>query len=157
TTRRFSSTVRLPKMRRPWGTRPTPSRAIFCGGRPTSERPPSRMSPPTIDGGVSPQSARTSVVLPMPLRPSSAIALPSSTESVTPSSTWAVAYETLRSVTSSTSFPPTEVDGLDGRVGPDLLGGAVGERDAVVEAQHAIDELERERHVVLDEQERDVA
>jgi hypothetical protein len=83
--RRFSSTVSRVKIRRPSGTWTTPSPTIAAGARPSSDFPansmmPSSMAPPTP--GRTPDTARTSVVLPAPLLPSTATTprSPTSTE-----------------------------------------------------------------------------
>ncbi len=65
----------------PSGTWPTPRRAIASGVRPTSWVSPSSTDP--WRGLTSPEMVLTSVVLPAPLAPSTAVMLPSGTESET--------------------------------------------------------------------------
>ena len=67
---RFSSTVSERKMLRSCGVQPTPRRARACGGSWAMSSPPSQMRPPKRV--VTPISVSISVVLPTPLRPSSA-------------------------------------------------------------------------------------
>ena len=67
---RCSSTVRLAKICRPSGTRPRPRRAMRCAAPASTGSPRNTTSP--LRAGCRPQIVRTSVVLPMPLRPSSA-------------------------------------------------------------------------------------
>jgi hypothetical protein len=64
--------------------------ATACGRRPMSVSPCQRMSPPRTCGGCSPMIERISVVLPMPLRPSSATTSPAPTVSDAPHTTWAL-------------------------------------------------------------------
>ena len=73
-------------MRRPCGTSPTPRRAIACEGSFSIGSPAKRMWPER--GGVKPITERISVVLPTPLRPSSAVTRPLSARSETPCRMW---------------------------------------------------------------------
>ncbi len=83
--RRFSCTVRFGNRRRPSGTSEMPSRLIWSGRSAVMSRP-SRTIRPAWAGSV-PVTVRSSVVLPTPLRPSSAVTSPGNTERLTPSST----------------------------------------------------------------------
>ena len=79
--RRFSSTVKSPKILRPSGTRATPARAIDSGDRPVIERPSRRMSPSWA--GSAPMTACSVVDLPAPFGPISPTTSPRSTRSET--------------------------------------------------------------------------
>jgi hypothetical protein len=61
--------------------------AISCGRKPTRLSPRQVIEPERTCGGVSPMMERISVVLPMPLRPSTATISPAPTSSETPWST----------------------------------------------------------------------
>jgi hypothetical protein len=82
---RFSHTVRLGKMQRPSGTKPSPSLAMRNEASPRSSRPSKLIDPPC--GGVIPMIERMVVVLPMPLRPSKVTTSPRRTSKVTPKRT----------------------------------------------------------------------
>ena len=69
--RRCSSTVREGQTRRPCGTYPTPRPVMALGGRPRISSPARRTLP---RAGTSPVIALQSVVLPMPFRPTTAVA-----------------------------------------------------------------------------------
>ena len=87
--RRFSATVRRPKIRRPSGTCTSPPRATSAGSSPIRLRPASSIEPPVIAPRCPrrvPDTARSSVLLPAPLFPSTATTAPSGTSSDTPSS-----------------------------------------------------------------------
>ena len=79
---RFSSAVRERKMLRSWGVQPRPRRARRYGGRGAISSPPSAIRP--LKRVVTPISESTRVVLPTPLRPSSASERPSSRAKPTP-------------------------------------------------------------------------
>lgn len=83
---RFSSTLSVGKICRPSGTKPKPRWATRYGGRPVIACPSKAAVPP--QHGSSPMMAETVVVLPMPLRPSSASTSPAPTDSDTSNSTW---------------------------------------------------------------------
>ena len=80
--RRFSSTVRLAKIRRPSGTSEMPSRAIRSGGRPTSWMPSNSIDPDA--GRTRPVIAATVVVFPAPFAPTTPTSSPSATLNDTP-------------------------------------------------------------------------
>ena len=85
-TARFSRTVRLAKIRRPCGTKPTPLREIASGESLPIVSPNSRISP--ARGGRKPMIALMHVVFPAPLRPSNASTRPAFSENDMPCSTW---------------------------------------------------------------------
>src|SRR5690606_11143339 len=152
TASRFSSTVRLAKTWRPWGTRPIPRRAMTYEGRPLISSPSRVMDPAVRIGGVIPQIVRTRVDLPIPLRPSSATNSPTLISSDTPCSTVAVAYPECTSRSRSIPVCPSQVDRLHVRVPAHLVRGSELDRPAVVQTQHAVGEFQCQRHVVLDQQ-----
>ncbi|MPN54346.1 hypothetical protein SDC9_202016 [bioreactor metagenome] len=82
---RLSCTLRSGKICRSSGTKPTPARATTCGGRPRISRPASRMLPER--GDTMPAMAFMVVLLPAPLRPSSASVWPLPTASAIPNNT----------------------------------------------------------------------
>ena len=71
----FSSTVSERKMLRSCGTQPMPARARSSGRMKVMSRPPSVMLPPKRR--VTPTMEFINVVLPVPLRPSTASTCPS--------------------------------------------------------------------------------
>ena len=71
----FSSTVSERKMLRSCGTQPIPARARWSGRSAVMSAPPSATAPPKRR--VMPTMELISVVLPVPLRPSSASTCPS--------------------------------------------------------------------------------
>ena len=96
---RCSSTDRFGKTCRPSGTIPSPSRAMRSGARPRTSRP-SKLTLPAREP-TSPRMERTSVVLPMPLRPSSPTTSPPRMSRSTPNSTWLAPYAVSRPCTRS--------------------------------------------------------
>ena len=74
--RRFSSTVSSSITPRPSGTWATPMRAMDSTVRPTMASPSKRTDPPR--GFTSPEIVRSSVVLPAPLAPRTAVIAPGS-------------------------------------------------------------------------------
>jgi hypothetical protein len=90
TTVRFSRVVKDPNTRRPCGTIAMPAREIRWLGLRVMSTPSYVIDPLSTDGGRRPQIVRTSVVLPMPLRPSRATLCPSAIAKSTPFSTRAV-------------------------------------------------------------------
>src|SRR5438034_2982301 len=68
------------------GHDPRPARATRYGGRPCSARPSKWTRPAWI--GTMPITARTVVVLPMPLRPSRVTSRPEGTSRLMPNRTW---------------------------------------------------------------------
>src|SRR2546430_17152290 len=83
--RRCSSTDSDGHTRRPWGTYPTPLAVITFGADPKISSPASLTLP---EARTSPVTALHSVVLPMPLRPTTA-RTPWASPSDTPCSAWA--------------------------------------------------------------------
>src|SRR5580692_9016008 len=102
-------------------------------GLPSMRSSPSRISPVvrTI-----PQIARSVVVLPAPLAPSSAVTPPSSTEKSMPCSTRVSPYAACRPLASSSAgmsvflLRVAEIGADDFRLGPHLVRRAVGDLDA---------------------------
>ena len=83
----FSSTVSERKILRSCGTQPMPARARWSGRIAVMSRPPSVMVPP--NRRVTPTIELISVVLPVPLRPSSASTWLSGSRSDMPGNTTA--------------------------------------------------------------------
>src|SRR5262245_52433115 len=102
----------------------------------------------------------SSVDLPTPLRPSSARLPPSGTANVMPSST-PEAPEPPRTSSSASSASamtrPAQIDLAHPRVGSDLLRCALDQDAPADHHDDALREAEHDVHVVLDEQDRDVA
>jgi hypothetical protein len=82
--RRFSRTVREPRMPRPSGTRTTPRRTTSSTASPPSEAPANVIEPRA--GRTTPMIAFISVLLPAQFEPTRATISPSATERLTPSS-----------------------------------------------------------------------
>src|SRR5437764_14301647 len=96
----------------------------------------------------------TSVVLPMPLRPSSASACPCATPSEIRSSTTASPYPAVSASIARRSGIDrllAEIDRLHARIARDLLRRALDEQFAVDQHRDAVGEREHDVHVVLDE------
>src|SRR5262245_17944485 len=110
---------------------------------------------------MAPMRARSSVVLPAPLRPMSPHMSPSSTESETLRRIGTGPIATLRSDTLSMALPAAYLgaadEGLHALVGQRRGGRAVGDHGAVVEGEHPVGEPCHDLHVVLHEQDRDTA
>ena len=83
---RFSRTVRFGNIWRPSGTSAMPARAMRSGALASMRLPRNSMLP--ARAGVRPMMERTVVVLPMPLRPSSATTSPGRISRSMPNSTW---------------------------------------------------------------------
>ena len=83
----FSSTVSERKMLRSWGTQPMPARARWSGRIGVMSRPPTLTVPPKRR--VTPTIELINVVLPEPLRPSSASTSLSASRSDMPGNTTA--------------------------------------------------------------------
>src|SRR5690242_2424681 len=103
---------------------------------------------------VTPTTELISVVLPMPLRPSSASDCPSASASETSLSTTASPYPavSLSMVRRSAIERLAEIDRLDAGIARDLVGCAVDEQSAVDQHRYAISEGKDELHVVLDQE-----
>src|SRR5580700_11207877 len=110
--RRFSSTVSSVITPWPSGTWATPARAMSSGWRRARSVPPTRTRPRR--GRTNPLIARSSVVLPAPFAPSTAVIVPGRAETETPSSTGPPPYPATMSSTASAVAS----------VMPDLLGPA---------------------------------
>src|SRR6185295_15354113 len=141
-----------------------PSRAMSAGARPINSSPANRIEP--LEARTSPMMALHSVVLPMPLRPTTAIAVCRNLRS-TPCNACERPYKTLRVLISSTGAPlgratkraataASEVKFLHLVVGLDLRGRAFLENAAVVQHCHALDDAQGHIHIVLDDDEADV-
>src|SRR6516165_5964418 len=151
---RFSSTVSDRNILRSCGDQPMPA-ATRCSGRAwVMSRPAKRMLPDLWV--VRPSSELMSVVLPVPLRPSSASDCRSAMATLMSVSTTASPYPALRPSTRRRSDMRrlAEIDLLDAGVARDLLRGALDEHRAVDEEGDAASELEHEVHIVLDQQHR---
>src|SRR3984885_777029 len=98
-TRRFSSTVSSVITPWPSGTCATPARAMSSGWRRARSVPPTRTLPRR--GRTNPLIARSSVVLPAPLAPSTAVIVPWPAATETPSSTGPPPYPATMSSTTS--------------------------------------------------------
>src|SRR5215831_17962152 len=119
--------------------------------------PRNRMLPRCIS--VKPMSVTSSVVLPTPLRPSSARLSPSSSRNEISSSTTAPPYP-ARTPSTASSSPMrglTEIDLLHPRVARDLLRSALDQHRTADEHRDALREPEDQTHVVFDEEHRHVA
>src|SRR5918994_2107403 len=160
--RRFSSTESSAKVPRPSGTCATPSFATDSGPRRPSERPSYAISPVRL---TVPEIARSIVVLPAPLAPSTATIWPSSTASETPCSARTGPYRAWTSLSSRSAIRRLRLGlrgtgvlvgaevGLDHRrVGSHLGGRSVRDLLAEVEHVHVVGDAHDEVHVVLDEQ-----
>src|SRR6478736_2289398 len=152
----FSSTVSERKILRSCGTQPIPDRARWSGrigviSRPASATvPPKRLVIPTIE--------LISVVLPVPLRPSSASTWPSASVSDMPDSTTASPYPARRLSMARRSGIGglAEIDRLDLGIPGHLVGRALHQHRAVDEDGDAVGEREHQVHIVLNQQHRDV-
>src|SRR6266545_2792942 len=145
-TTRFSRTVRVAKIRRPCGTKPTPFREIVSGESFPIASPNRRMSP--VRGGRKPMMALMQVVLPAPLRPRSASTLPGFNENETPCRTWLSPYSASTPERARASV--TEVNLACFRIGDHLGPGALYDDAAVVQHGDFLGEIERGIHIVLD-------
>src|SRR5690242_3034490 len=153
----FSSTVNERKMLRSCGTQPMPARARSSGRSVVTSRPPSVTLPPKRR--VTPTMELINVVLPVPLRPSTASTCPSGGRSDTLGSTVASPEAARRfSVASRSGIARlAEINGLHLRVLGDLFGRAFRQQRAVDQHGNAIGKGEDEIHVMLDEQHSDIA
>src|SRR5882672_11206082 len=115
--------------------------------------PPRQRSAPRCTR-VNPNSVTSSVVLPTPLRPSSARLSPSRSVNEMSSSTTEAPYPavTPSSASRSAMLRLAEIDLLDARIPGDLLRRAFRQHLATDEYGDAFGEAEHEIHVVLDEQ-----
>src|SRR5690606_12681165 len=101
---RFSSTVRLAKMPRSSGTKPMPVRAILCSGTRMIEFCSKKTSPLRLR--MMPMMARSVVVFPTPLRPSSVTVSPGKMSRSTPCRAWLSPYQASRLRTLSCAGAP---------------------------------------------------
>src|SRR5439155_12741263 len=133
---------------------PTPRRAMSCGVSRVRSRPSSSIVP--RQGLRKPMIVLSSVVLPMPLRPSRATASPARTSSETPKRIGVAPYPAWTSWTRNTSVLRAAEIGVDhSRIVADLLRRALGDLLAEVQHSHPVGDPHDDRHVVLDEQQRE--
>ena len=154
---RFSSTVSDLKMLRSCGTQPMPAATRWSGRSPRSRGRRTRSIP--ARWRVTPTSVVSSVVLPVPLRPSSASdsTLAEREADVVDDDRLAVAgAQALARAAGQAWLASPEIDGLDLRIAGDLVGRALDEQRAVDQHRDARGEAEHEIHVVLDQQHGDV-
>ena len=102
-TRRFSSTVSSGITPCPSGTCAIPALTICSGLRPARSVPPSRTRPRR--GLIMPLTARSSVVLPAPFAPSTAVMAAVPAEMLTPSSAMTPPYPATSPSTASAGDP----------------------------------------------------
>src|SRR6266446_546591 len=157
---RFSLTLSPGKIRRFSGTKPTPSRAISCGARRVRSTPSNSIEP--RQGSRKPITVFIRVVLPMPLRPSSATASPARTSSETPKRIGVAPYPAWTSLIFSMAASELGLRrsqiGLDHlRVVPDLLRRALGDFLAEVKDGDPVGDSHDDGHVVLDQEHREAA
>src|SRR5215813_6257610 len=119
-------------------------------------RPPYAMSPAW--NVVWPMMVASSVVLPTPLRPSTASEPRSPREKPTSSSTTVAPYpaRTPESVSPSAMTLP-EVDPVHARIVADLVGSSLAQHLPLHQHRDATGEAEDQVHVVLDDQDGDLA
>src|SRR5512134_1053974 len=152
---RFSRTVIRERIARPSGTSAMPRRTIRCGGRPATSSPRKRIDP--APGARTPAIVRISVVFPAPLAPMMPTIPPSGTSRVTSRNARIFPYHTSRPRTSSIVIPAVGAEVRLDHVGvfPDRRRGAFGELPPEVEHHEPVAHLHHQRHVVLDEEDRD--
>ena len=123
-TRRFSSTVSSGITPCPSGTWAIPARTICSGLRPARSVPSSRMRPRR--GLIMPLTARSSVVLPAPFAPSTAVMAAVPAEMLTRSSAMTPPYPATSSSTASAGasspWPPRYSSAGPSPAGPDGAG-----------------------------------
>src|SRR5438105_1205370 len=158
-TRRFSSTVSSGITACPSGTWAIPARTICSGPRPARSAPASRMRPPR--GLSMPLTARSSVVLPAPLAPSTAVIAEVPAEMLTRFSATTPPYPAVSSSTASAGVAGAvalltggaEVGRGHGRVVLDLARGSRRDHLPEVEDHERVADGHHQVHVVLDHHE----
>src|SRR6185503_7472221 len=145
-TSRFSRTVRVGNTRLPCGTRPTPLREMTSGESRSTGSPKRNTRP--LRGRSQPMTVFMQVVLPAPLRPSSASTLPSPTLKETECSTWLSPYRA--STPSRVRASMTKINLSRARIGDHLRAASLNDHAAVVQDGDALGHVERGIHVVLD-------
>src|SRR5207249_1531029 len=105
---------------------------------------------------MTPKIARSSVDLPAPFGPSTFVRPPSSTSSEIPCSTDALPYPAARRSIFSTGTS-SEIGLDDARIPGHLLRRSLGDQLAEVQHVQILRQAHDKAHVVLDQQERDVA
>src|SRR4028119_219173 len=111
-----------------------PARTMRCGAGPVTSRPSSSTVPACAL--TSPAAARSVLVFPAPLAPSTRVTRPGVAERVTPRTASAVAYRTCRSAISSTVPPLPQIGLVDRRVPDDVARGTLGDREAAAHRPH---------------------
>src|SRR6185437_729992 len=148
---RFSATVSSVITPCPSGTCAMPARLTFSGGAPARSVPSSLIWPPL--GLIEPSIARSSVVLPAPLAPSTAVIVPAGAVIDTLRSTGAPPYPADTSRTSSEAgllMEHSQVGLRDQRIGLHLRRAARGDQYAEVEHEYVIADRHNQVHPVLD-------
>src|SRR6476620_8589727 len=126
---------------------------MLCGRSPRRSCPSMRTVPAVTRGVARPMMERTSDVLPMPLRPSTATISPGATRIDTPDSTAAWPYEAPRPSISSMAGT-TQVDLLHLGIAADLVRAAFHQHGALRHADDAVDQAQRQVDVVFDQHQR---
>src|SRR6266566_912705 len=155
--RRFSSTVKSPKIRRPSGTSAMPARAIDSTERRRSACPFSLISPRWA--GCRPMIALSVVDFPAPFGPIRPTISPLPTRSVRSRTAETLPYRTSTPSSSSAAASGiglhrglAEIGGGDVQVAADLRGRSGREGPALVEHVNPVADAHHERHVVVDQQ-----
>src|SRR5512142_287738 len=159
-TRRFSSTVSSGITAWPSGTWAIPALTICSGLRPARSAPASRMRPRR--GLIMPLTARSSVVLPAPLAPSTAVIADVPAAMLTPFSAVTPPYPATSSSAASAGVAGTvpllmggaEIGRRHGRVVLDLARGARRDHLPEVEDHDRVADGHHQVHVMLDHHER---
>src|SRR4051812_13083925 len=154
----FSSTVSERKILRSCGTQPIPARARWSGRIDVISSPPSASVPPKRR--VIPTIELISVVLPVPLRPSSASTWPSPSFSDMPDSTTASPYPARKPSMARRSGIDdllAEIDRLDLGIARHFGRWAFDQHGAVDQHRNPVGKRKYQIHIVFDQQNRDVA
>src|SRR5256714_2506405 len=161
--RKLSSTVSSPKIRRPSGTSATPRRATSSGRRPTTDVPSTRTSPDV--GRTAPMIAFSVDDLPAPFGPINPTISPRSTVNQSPRTAVTAPCRTSSCSTASAGSLTVgllhralaEVCRGDVEVRADLRGCSLRQRAALVEHVDPVADAHDQGHVVIDEEDADVA
>src|SRR6266496_1763535 len=155
--RRFSSTVKSPKIRRPSGTRAMPARAIDSTERRRSACPFSLISPRWA--GCRPMIALSVVDFPAPFGPIRPTISPLPTRSVRSRTAETLPYRTSTPASSSAAASGiglhrglAEIGRSEVQVDSNLRGRSGREGSALVEHVDPVADTHHERHVVVDQQ-----
>src|SRR4051794_40387342 len=130
------------------------------GGNAPMSRPSKRIEPAVA--GVRPMIERTVVVLPMPFRPIRVTISPADTASDMPNSTWLSPYRvsmasTARRCSAMSNLLFAKIRAANLGVGADFSGFTRGDDAAIDQHGDAIGEREHRLHVVLDQEDRQLA